>query len=288
MRNALTIDVEDWFHVTNLEGVVDRDRWDEYPSRVVDSTRRLLDLCEEHGSRATCFVLGWVAERHPELVEEIASRGHELASHGYGHRLVYELTPETFAEDLDRSRRFIRAAVDVPLRGYRAPSFSIDRRNPWAFDVLVAQGFEYDSSLFPVHHPRYGVPGFSRVPRRLRAPGGGELEEFPMTTLRAFGRNWGASGGGYLRLLPIQVLEAAFARMNEAGQPAVLYLHPWEIDPDQPRVPVRGLGRVTHYTNLSGTVSRLRRLFRRFEFGTMVETLRTAPDLRRDPVEAPS
>jgi polysaccharide deacetylase family protein (PEP-CTERM system associated) len=284
MRNALTVDLEDWFQVTNFETIVPRSEWDSCPSRVEDSTRRLLDLFERFSVHGTFFVLGWVAERFPGLVREVADRGHEIASHGYLHELVYTLDPERFAADVRRSVDVIESACGIRARGYRAPSFSIDHRAPWAFDVLAECGMDYDSSVFPVHHPRYGVPAFARVPRRVRTLGGRELVEFPMTTLRAFGRNWGASGGGYLRLLPLQVLVTAFRRMNADGRPAVLYIHPWEIDPDQPRVKVRGLGRITHYTNLVATYGRLERLLAAFDFGTMRDALAAAPDLTDEPL----
>lgn len=286
MRNALTVDLEDWFQVSNFDRVFPRSEWDDCPSRVEASTRRLLDLFERFDVRGTFFVLGWVADRFPHLVREVADRGHEIASHGYGHELVYTLDPDRFAHDVTRSIEVIEAACGARARGYRAPSFSIDQRSPWAFDVLVDCGFEYDSSVFPVHHPRYGVPTFARTPRRVRTQRGQELPEFPMTTLRLLGRNWGASGGGYLRLLPLGFLKTAFRRMNAAGQPGVLYVHPWEIDPDQPRVKVGGIGRFTHYANLAATYGRLERLLAEFEFGTMQDALAMAPGLSSKPLAA--
>jgi polysaccharide deacetylase family protein (PEP-CTERM system associated) len=288
VRNALTVDVEDWFQVSNFDSIVDRADWDRYPSRVEANTRRLLDLFDEFGAKGTFFTLGWVADRFPGLVVEIRDRGHHVACHGYGHDLVYDLGRERFAEDLDRSVAALERATGERPRGYRAPSFSVDARSAWAFDVLADKGFTYDSSVYPVRHPRYGVPDFVRVPRTVRTPEGATLSEFPLTTLRLGGRNFGASGGGYLRLLPLVVLETAFRRMNEAGQPAVLYLHPWEIDPGQPRLRPKGLGRFTHYTNLDRTADRLRRLLGRFEFGTMEEALASAPDLAGEPVGVPS
>jgi len=285
--NALTVDVEDWFQVSNFEGLVDRADWDRMESRVEGNTRRVLELFARHEVHGTFFVLGWIAERFPGLVREIRAAGHEIASHGHGHELVYRIGREKFADDLARSVGAIETACGFRPRGYRAPSFSVDERAPWAFEVLVEHGFEFDSSVFPVRHPRYGVPSFSRVPRRVSAGNGATIREFPMTTLRVAGRNVGAAGGGYLRLLPLAVLETAFRAMNRAGQPAVLYLHPWEIDPGQPRLPVGGLGRFTHYTNLARTESRLERLLARFDFGTMSEALAAAPGLDSPPVEAP-
>jgi polysaccharide deacetylase family protein (PEP-CTERM system associated) len=285
VRNALTVDVEDWFQVSNLDSVVRRAEWERYPSRVTGNTRRLLDLFEAHRVKATFFVLGWVAERRPDLVGEIAGAGHEVACHGYGHDLVYSLGRRGFEQDLDRSVAAIEAAAGVRPRGYRAPSFSIDHRSLWAFEVLVDRGFTYDSSVYPVRHPRYGIPSFPRVPRRVRTAAGEEIREFPMTTLRILGGNIGASGGGYLRLLPLAVVETAFARMNGAGHPAVLYVHPWEVDPEQPRLKPKGLGRITHYANLARTEGRLGRLLRRFDFGTMEESLAAASTLEIEPIE---
>ncbi|HET9888050.1 MAG TPA: XrtA system polysaccharide deacetylase [bacterium] len=283
MKNVLSVDVEDWFQVSNFEGVVPRDSWDSQPSRVERNTRRLLDLFDGAGARGTFFVLGWIAERYPALVREIRNRGHDLASHGYGHELVYRLNPQSFATDLLRASSAIESAGGAAPKGYRAPSFSIDRRSFWAFDVLAQQGYAYDSSVFPVRHPRYGVPQFPRTPIRVRTSAGHLLAEFPLTTARLFGRNVGAAGGGYLRILPLAVLERAFAAMNETGEPACLYVHPWEIDPEQPRLRVKGLGRFTHYTNLDRTEGRLKHLLQRFEFAPMEECLRHSPGMAAEP-----
>lgn len=285
IRNALTVDLEDWFQVSNFDSLVSRASWDERPSRVERNTHVLLDLFDESGAKATFFVLGWIAERFPGLIREVRDRGHDLASHGFGHELVYSLTPELFAEDLSRARDAIVSAAGVTPRGYRAPSFSIDHRSFWALDVLAEHGMKYDSSIFPVQHPRYGVPGFSRTPTRVRTKAGRILTEFPPTTWRVLGRNIGASGGGYLRLLPLAVLRRAFRAMNDRGEPACLYVHPWEIDPNQPRLPVGGLGRLTHYTNLGRTEGRLRSLLREFAFAPMEECLREAPGIAAPPRE---
>jgi polysaccharide deacetylase family protein (PEP-CTERM system associated) len=285
MRNALTVDVEDWFQVSNFDHVVLPAEWDRYPSRVESNTRRLLDLFDRHAARGTFFVLGWVAERFPGLVREIRDRGHDVESHSHGHQLVYRLGAERFGEDLRRSLDAVETVTGVRPRGFRAPSFSIDHRSLWAFDVLAECGIEYDSSVFPVRHPRYGIPSFSRVPRRLRTRGGREIREFPLTTLRILGRNVGASGGAYLRILPLGLLCRAFREMNEAGQPAVLYVHPWEVDPDQPRLRVGGWGRFTHYANLAATSARLDRLLGSFEFAPMAEVLASAPGIAEEPLE---
>jgi polysaccharide deacetylase family protein (PEP-CTERM system associated) len=281
----LTVDVEDWFQVSNFDHVVRREDWDHYPSRVEANTRRLLDLFDRREVRGTFFVLGWVAERFPELVREIRRRGHDVESHSHVHELAYRLGAERFGDDLRRSLDAVERATGVRPRGFRAPSFSIDHRSLWAFDVLAECGVEYDSSVFPVRHPRYGIPSFSRVPRRIRTRAGREIREFPLTTLRILGRNVGASGGAYLRILPLGVLFRAFREMNEAGHPAVLYVHPWEIDPGQPRLHARGLGRLTHYANLASTEGRLERLLQAFDFAPMAEVLTAAPGMGDAPIE---
>jgi polysaccharide deacetylase family protein (PEP-CTERM system associated) len=287
MRNALTVDVEEWFQVSNFESAIPRSEWERMPSRVVESTRRLLDLFERHGARATCFVLGWVAERQPALVHEIMERGHQVASHGHAHELVWRIGADRFRADLRRASRALETATGSAPRGYRAPSFSIDRRSPWALEVLASEGFAYDSSIYPVRHPRYGMPAFPRVPRRVRAGAGAEILEFPLTTLRVGPSNLGASGGAWLRLLPPWIPRLAFERMNAAGHPAVLYVHPWEVDPDQPRVRISGWRRAAHYTNLDRTEERLASLLSRFSFGPMEEVLRAAPGVREPAVELP-
>jgi polysaccharide deacetylase family protein (PEP-CTERM system associated) len=287
LLNAMTVDVEEWFQVSNFDALVDRSAWDSYPSRVVDSTRTLLSLLEMRDTRATFFVLGWVAERQPDLVAEIADAGHEVASHGYGHELVYRLSPEAFAEDLTRSLDALMRCGVASVEGYRAPSFSMDARTRWAWDVLAERGIKFDSSIYPVRHPRYGTPEFSRFPVTLRTPERQTVREFPLTTLRVLGNNVGASGGGYLRVFPPAIIRTAITQANRAGHPAVVYVHPWELDPAQPRLPVRGLGRVTHYTNLAATYDRLDDLLARFRFGTMTDALREAAGVEAPVVEVP-
>lgn len=266
MLNALTIDVEDYFHVHAFAGVIARDDWTDIPTRVVENTRVILRLLREHDTRATFFTLGWVADKHPEIVREIAADGHELASHGYAHESVYELNPESFRRDIERSIDVILAACpSARVKGYRAPSFSINDDMPWAFDVLAALGLSYDSSVFPTtFHDRYGYHSAPRFAHRI----GERLWEIPLSTIRAFGCNWPVAGGGYFRLTPLSVTAWAVRRINREGQPAVVYLHPWEFDPDQPRVrsaPLRSKFR--HYINLHRTEQRLRELLLRFSFG---------------------
>ncbi len=271
--NALSVDLEEYFQVSNFDGLIPRDRWPSIPSRVGDATRRLLDLFDETGQRATFFVLGWVAERHPGLVREVATRGHEIACHGYQHELVYELGPEAFRADLRRSREAIEDACGLTLEGYRAPSYSITRESLWALRILAEEGFQWDSSIFPVRHHRYGIPDFEREPLRLDLGDGARIREFPLSTLRLGPLNLPIAGGGYLRFLPAPVFRWGFGRLVRAGTPTVLYLHPWEIDPDQPRQDVGLKVRVNHYHNLSRTEGRLRRLLERHRFAPLGEVL---------------
>ncbi|MPY87929.1 MAG: DUF3473 domain-containing protein [Luteitalea sp.] len=267
--NAMSIDVEDYFHVSALAAAAPRDGWDTFESRVVANTERLLLLFADHGATATFFVLGWVADRHPDLVRRIASAGHELASHGYWHRLVYEMTPAEFRDDLRCARRAIEDAAGVAVSGFRAPSFSITRRSLWALDVLVEEGYRYDTSIFPVHHDRYGIP---EAPRHLHtlSCAAGNLIEVPPATLR-FGRlNVPIAGGGYFRFWPYAWTAWGIQGINRSeGRPACVYLHPWEIDPDQPRLPASSLSRYRHYHNLHRTENRLRRLLSEFSFASI-------------------
>ena len=272
--NAMTVDVEDYFQVSAFDDVVDRADWERMESRVERNTRRLLDLFDEFDVRATFFVLGWIGERHPSLVREIHDRGHEVASHGYGHGLVYTQTPEAFRHDVRRARRILEDATGQAVVGYRAPSYSITARSLWALDVLVDEGYEYDSSIFPIRHDRYGMPDAPRH-RHVRHTPAGPIVELPPATVRTLGMNLPAAGGGYLRLLPYGWTRRALTRLNERErQPAVFYVHPWEIDPDQPRLPARGLSRFRHYRNLHLTEPRLRSLLGSFRFAPARAMLR--------------
>lgn len=272
--HALTVDVEDWFQVSAFEGVVPRSAWGTYEDRVERNTDGLLDLFAEHGVRATFFVLGWVAERHPDLVRRLAEAGHEIASHGYEHRRVSSLTPASFRADLRRAAACIEAASGVPVRGFRAPSFSITPRTLWAYDVLREEGYVFSSSVFPVRHDHYGIPTFPRHPLRLAGDDGRALWELPMSTWRVLGRNLPAAGGGWLRALPPAVTRRALEDAARRGVPGVVYVHPWELDPGQPRLraaPWRK--RLRHRLNLSRTAARLRALLSRYAFATVSEAL---------------
>jgi polysaccharide deacetylase family protein (PEP-CTERM system associated) len=273
--NAMTVDVEDYFHVSVFDGLIPRTRWSELESRVAANTNRLLDMFAAADVRATFFVLGWVAERCPRLVRRIASAGHELASHGYAHRIVYDQTPETFRNDVRRAKRVIEDAGGVEVHGYRAPSYSVTPRSLWALDILVQEGYRYDTSIFPIRHDRYGIPLSPRYPYRIPTESG-ELIEAPASTVRVAGLNLPVAGGGYFRILPYWWTRWGIARINRSErQSAIFYIHPWEIDPDQPRLPAGLLSRFRHYFNLHQTQKRLGQLLRDFRFVT-VESLLAA------------
>jgi polysaccharide deacetylase family protein (PEP-CTERM system associated) len=281
--NAMTIDVEDYFQVSAFDRVVPRDTWDRRESRVVANTDRLLGLFDAARVSATFFVLGWVAERHPALVARIAAAGHEIASHGYGHRLIYEQTPDEFRADVRRAKAILEDASGQAVRGYRAPSYSITTRSLWALDVLLDEGHTYDASIFPIRHDRYGIPRSPRHPYRLVRESG-SIVEAPASTVRLGSVNLPVAGGGYFRLLPYQWTRWGLARLNRLERrPAVFYLHPWEIDPDQPRLPAGRLSRLRHYGNLRSTEPRLRRLLSEFRWGPLgrlvADTASEAPSL---------
>lgn len=269
MKNALTVDVEDYFQVSAMAPHIERASWDTQPCRVERNVQRLLALFAEHDAKATFFTLGWIAERYPQLVRDIVAQGHELASHGYGHLRASDQSREEFTDDVQRAKALLEDIGGRPVRGYRAPSFSIGHANLWAFDVLLEAGYQYSSSVYPVQHDHYGMPDAPRFPYPVR-PG---LTEVPITTTQLFGRNLPAGGGGYFRLAPYPLSRWAMRRVNTLdGSPAIFYMHPWEIDPGQPRVPGTSLKtRFRHYVNLSRTEGRLKRLLEDFRWGRMDE-----------------
>jgi polysaccharide deacetylase family protein (PEP-CTERM system associated) len=259
-RSIISVDVEDYFHVEAFAGRIDRSTWGDYECRVERNTERILDLLDDCHVTGTFFILGWVAERYPQLIRQIAERGHELACHSYWHRLVYNLTPEEFRDDTLLAKNAIEQAAGKEIHGYRAPSFSITSRSAWALDVLAELGFQYDSSVFPVRHDVYGVPSAPRGPFRVETPFG-PIVEFPMATFRwNAGGNWPVAGGGYLRILPAWYTKAGVERAWREGLPVVSYVHPWELDPEQPRLPGPLKSRLRHYTNLKVAETRLRML----------------------------
>lgn len=275
--NVMTVDVEDYFHVSAFESNIDRSQWANLPCRVEANTHRLLDMMDEKNIRATYFVLGWVAERYPALVREIAARGHEVACHGYSHKLIFNQSQEEFRQETARAKALLEDQVGSPMLGYRAASYSITRASLWALDVLVEQGFKYDSSIFPVRHDRYGIPDADPLPHVARAPSGGSIVEFPLSSLPLMGYRLPVAGGGYFRIYPFWFTRAALARVRSVTQaPFVFYLHPWEVDPEQPRVPGASLlSRFRHYHNLGQCEARLRGLIDRFPFAPMGEVLQS-------------
>jgi polysaccharide deacetylase family protein (PEP-CTERM system associated) len=266
--NVFSVDVEDYFHVEAFSDVVDRASWPSYPQRVDANTRRLLDLLDEHQVSATFFILGWVAERHPRLVQEIVRRNHEPACHSYLHRPIFRLDPNSFRRDTLRAKAVIEQAAGTGINGYRAPSFSITADSLWAFDVLAETGFTYDSSVFPIRHDVYGMPQAPRRPFRVETTSG-VLLEFPLSTFRVANRwNLPVGGGGYLRILPFWYTRLGAQRVRREELPFIAYVHPWELDPDQPRLSGRIRSRLRHYTNLKATEQRLRKLIQTMEFGS--------------------
>lgn len=270
--NVFSVDVEDYFQVEAFSDVVQRERWDAYTLRVEDNTLRLLDLLDERDVEATFFVLGWVAERLPNLVREIASRGHEIACHSYWHRLIYKLDRAEFLEDTRRAKDVIEQAAGCAVYGYRAPSYSITAESLWALEALVETGFTYDSSIFPIRHDVYGIPSAPRGPFRVNTPSG-PLVEYPITTFRfGAGPNFPVGGGGYLRLLPFWYTRLGFERAHADNLPLIAYVHPWEVDPGQPRLPGRARSRFRHYTNLAQMYDRLGALLHLGDFTSFAKS----------------
>lgn len=284
MLNALSFDVEDYFQVAALAGAVDRSSWESTPRRVARNTELLLEILRSSNTQATFFVLGWVAEREPHLVRRVVAAGHEVACHGYSHRLVYEQTPTEFREETLRSKALLEDQAQVPVLGYRAASYSITRRSLWALDALIEAGFTYDSSIFPVRHDRYGIPKAPRAPHLIQRERG-RLVEFPPSTAQLPGARLAVAGGGYFRIFPYGITRWAVRRVNAEGLPFIFYLHPWEVDPGQPRVRVGWLSRFRHYTNLDLCEERLKRLLSEFQFAPVREVLEGQGWLRDGVVE---
>lgn len=274
LTNALTVDVEDYFHVSAFAANISRNSWASYESRVVTNTEKLLAIFEHFNVKATFFILGCVAEQYPQLVREIFARGHEVACHGYSHRLVYEQSPEEFYRETLTAKSLLENIIGSSVLGYRAASYSIVQKSLWALDILVELGFVYDSSIFPVQHDRYGIPNANRIPHKLITPMQRTLVEWPLSTAMVFGYRLPVAGGGYFRLFPYWLSRWGLASINKhEQQPFIFYLHPWEIDPSQPRIPTTGLSQIRHYTNLHKCEDRLRRLLGEFRFGTARESL---------------
>ena len=279
MINALSVDVEDWYQVSDFEDEVQFSRWDQYESRVVRNTNRLLKLLARYDVRGTFFILTWNAERFPELVKEISAAGHEVATHGYAHRLIYTQTPDQFRSDIERSIETLEQLTGQKVLGYRAPSFSITKDSLWALDALLELGLQYDSSIFPLHDRLYGIADNCRFPYVARRNGTRMLIEFPMSTMRLAGRNFPLAGGAYLRVLPYCYIRWGLRRLNREGQPAIIYLHPWEIDPHQPRLSAKGKrGYSSHYLKLDQMENKLDSLLSDFSFAPVNKVLDMAMD----------
>lgn len=274
MQHLFTVDLEEYFQVSAFERIAPRDRWDSFPSRIAGNVNLLLELLSRHGAAATFFTLGWIADRHPALVRRVADAGHEIASHGWWHRRVTALTRDEFRAEVRDSRRILEDVSGHAVTGYRAPSFSIVPGTEWAFDVLVEEGYRYDSSLFPIRRRGYGYPGASPNPHLIERAGGALLELPPATT-SWLGFRLPAAGGGWFRQLPFALTRRAFREHDDSGIPAVFYVHPWEIDPGQPRLQVSALTRVRHYRALDRTMPRLERLFDEFRFTSIQRSIRS-------------
>jgi polysaccharide deacetylase family protein (PEP-CTERM system associated) len=273
MLNVFTVDVEDYFQVSAFEKHIDRAGWNQWESRVAANTHRILELLDRHRVRATFFILGWVAEEHPQLVRAIHSAGHEIGAHGYWHRLVYQQTRAQFRADLCRARDVLQNILGRPVTAHRAASFSITRQSLWALEILVEEGFQADSSVFPIRHDRYGIPDAQPGPHRLTTPAG-PIWEFPPSVVRFAGINLPVGGGGYFRLFPLPWTLHCFRRIHRAGRPVVFYVHPWELDPEQPRIRAASrLTRFRHYVNLSKNRRKLDNLLRRFRFGRLCDVI---------------
>ncbi|PIE63633.1 MAG: polysaccharide deacetylase [Desulfobacterales bacterium] len=265
VQNYLTIDVEEHFQVSAFEDIIPTSNWHNYESRVAGNTRKILSILNEYNTKATFFVVGWVAEKHPELVKAIQKEGHEIGCHSYAHRKIYDLTPEIFEEDTRKAKNILEDITGEKIRGYRAPSYSITSKSLWALDILEKLGFEYDSSIFPTYHDNYGIPD---APRFEYYHEKHNLKEYPVSTIRILRKNLPVAGGGYFRLYPYWFTRAGLNSINQKEKrPFMFYLHPWEIDPAQPRFQnARFFSRFRHYNNLSKTSGRFKRLLKEFSF----------------------
>jgi polysaccharide deacetylase family protein (PEP-CTERM system associated) len=280
--HALTIDVEDYYHVSAFKSVVSYGDWGRYESRVEKNTRKLLEILAAENTKATFFILGWVAERHRDLVKSIQAEGHEVASHGYNHEMLTQMKPEQFREDIRRAKSVLENITGSPVLGYRAPSFTIMRDTIWALGILAEEGFVYDSSIFPILHDRYGMPSADPCCHSLPTPAGPIWEVPPSTTLFV-GVRVPIAGGGYFRLFPYWMLRRLLHKVADEGHPLVMYFHPWEIDPQQPRIPGPLLTMLRHYVNLDKAERRFIQLIKDFRFGSICEVIEPiAQELRQN------
>jgi len=274
MVNALTFDIEDYYQVEAFKEFIGFEEWPRYASRVVVNTKKIADILDERNIKATFFILGWIAERFPDMVKRLADNGHEIATHGYAHQMVYKQTKAAFEEDLVKSIEILENISGKKVIGYRAPTYSIIEDSFWAFDILIRHHLLYDSSIFPIMHDRYGVPNGERFPYTIEREDRQTIIEFPLSTLRLWKWNFPIAGGGYLRLFPYWFLKRSLQWINKQEQPGIIYLHPWELDPEQPRIHnIPAITRFRHYLNLHSTATKLRNLIRDFEFAPVRDLL---------------
>lgn len=282
--HILSVDVEDYFMVEAFANSVTKSSWADRPSRVVESTKRTLDLFDRYHVKGTFFFVGWVAEKFPDLVRDVSARGHELACHSYWHRPVYSLTQDEFREDTRAAVKAIEDAAGVKVHGYRAPSWSITKNCMWALDILAEEGFKYDSSIYPIYHDLYGVPGAQRFPYEFTCRNGVQLKEYPPSTVRVFGQNLPGAGGGYLRIFPLAYTRWVFSKFEHSyREKVVVYFHPWELDPDQPRIAEKIKSRLRHYTNLNRMNGRLEYILQHYSFDTFLSVMNHEPSKHADP-----
>ncbi|MGS2724305.1 XrtA system polysaccharide deacetylase [Porticoccus sp. GXU_MW_L64] len=268
-NHAISIDVEDYYHVAAFKGVISPSQWQEWPSRVEQNTDKILQLLDNNGVLGTFFVLGWVAERHPQIVRRICAQGHEVASHGYSHQLIYEQRPDTFKEETYKSKQILEEQIQLPVHGYRAASYSITRNSLWAIDILLDLGFRWDSSIFPIYHDNYGIPNTPDCAYQIKGRSGESLLEIPLTTARFSKLALPAAGGGYFRLYPYWLSRMLF-KYATRNKPGIFYIHPWEVDPSQPRIKnASRLAKFRHYNQLGACEGRLQQLLNDFDFDTI-------------------
>lgn len=283
LDGTFTVDVEDYFHVSAFASVIRPEDWDHYECRVVESTRRILEIAASHSTRGTFFILGWVAERYPELVREIQSAGHEIGCHSYWHQLVYELGPKRFRADLVKARDTLQSITGTSVQLFRAPSFSVTRESLWALDILIEEGFTTDSSIYPIRHDRYGIPGSPKAPHAISTAAGSILE-FPGMTCKVAGLTVPVGGGGYLRLFPWTVTSRLLRQIRSESRPLNVYLHPWEVDVHQPRIAASLKSRFRHYQNLKTMAPKLSKLLTEFQLGTMSDVLNRHTQSTTNPI----
>jgi polysaccharide deacetylase family protein (PEP-CTERM system associated) len=283
VRNAFTVDVEEYFQVEAFSGHIDRRSWDRLPSRAMKQTGKVLELLDEFHVRGTFFVLGWLAERNPGLIRDIRDAGHEIASHGFEHRMISKMTPEEFRGDVRKSKEILEGIAGAAIEGYRAPTFSILEKTSWAYEILLHEGFRYSSSVYPIWHDRYGWPGFGHRPRKMAANEKGEIWEVPMTVGSIGPIDIPFGGGGYLRAYPLSLTKAFFRILEKKGRSAILYIHPWELDTDHPPVKAPFLKRLRHFFGIERMERKLTDLLRTKEFGTVAELVEASRNGARLP-----